>query len=68
MNIYFLERTERIEKKLKDIFPKNNIIRVDSDSINSIKKLENFRQQCLEGKVDIIGGTQMLVKGHISLI
>ena len=56
--------TERIEKKLRDIFPTNNIIRVDSDSINSIKKLENFRQQCLEGKVDIIVGTQMLVKGH----
>ena len=56
--------TERIEKKLRDIFPTNNIIRVDSDSINSIRKLENFRHLCLEGKVDIIVGTQMLVKGH----
>ncbi len=62
--IFLGSGTERIEIKLKKIFPNHNVVRVDSDSVNNIKKLENFRKSCIEGKIDIIVGTQMLVKGH----
>ena len=56
--------TERIEKRAKELFPKSKVMRIDSDTINNISKLNNFINQSRDGKIDILVGTQMLVKGH----
>tara|TARA_B100000524_G_scaffold347697_1_gene250230 strand:- start:2093 stop:4261 length:2169 start_codon:yes stop_codon:yes gene_type:complete len=56
--------TERVETKAKSLFPHANIMRIDSDTINNIDKLNSFLNQARDGKIDILIGTQMLVKGH----
>jgi len=56
--------TERVEKKLFDLFPDNKIVRLDRDSTQRKGSLENHLDQINQGKVDIILGTQMLAKGH----
>tara|TARA_Y100000768_G_scaffold330531_1_gene269291 strand:- start:2929 stop:4893 length:1965 start_codon:yes stop_codon:yes gene_type:complete len=56
--------TQRIEDKIKDLFPNKNIIRVDSDNISSKKDLKNFIQKANNNEIDIFIGTQMIVKGH----
>ena len=56
--------TERVEKRAKELFPKSKIMRIDSDTINNISKLNNFINQARDGNIDILVGTQMLVKGH----
>jgi primosomal protein N' (replication factor Y) (superfamily II helicase) len=54
--------TERVEEKLKDIFPKANIKRVDSDSVTT-KKYQQVLKDFYDGKIDVLVGTQMISKG-----
>ncbi len=56
--------TERVEKTLHELFPKQKIIRLDRDSTQRKGALENHLEQINQGKTDIILGTQMLAKGH----
>ena len=56
--------TERVETKAKSLFPHANIMRIDSDTINNIDKLNSFLNQARDGKIDILIGTQMLDKGN----
>lgn len=56
--------TQRIESRVKELFPDKKILRVDSDSINSKKSLESFYESTRNNKIDIFIGTQMIVKGH----
>ena len=56
--------TQRVENKIKDLFPNKTVMRVDSDNITSKKDLENFIEKANENKIDIFIGTQMIVKGH----
>jgi len=56
--------TQRIENKIKNLFPKKNILRVDSDNISSKKDLKNFIEKATNNEIDIFIGTQMIVKGH----
>ena len=56
--------TQRVEDKIKELFPKKTVVRVDSDNITSKKDLENFIKKASENKIDIFIGTQMIVKGH----
>ena len=56
--------TERVEKNLYELFPKQKIVRLDRDSTRRKGSLENHLEQINQGKVDIILGTQMLAKGH----
>ncbi len=56
--------TQRIENKIKQLFPDNTILRVDSDTINSKKNLNEFINKANNGEVDVFIGTQMIVKGH----
>ncbi len=56
--------TERLESKIKKLFPGKNILRVDSDSISNKKDLENFFKKARNNEIDIYIGTQMIVKGH----
>ena len=56
--------TQRIENKIKNLFPDKRILRVDSDNISSKKDLNDFINKAKNGEVDIFIGTQMIVKGH----
>lgn len=56
--------TERLESQLAELFPTANILRVDSDSVNSKQALERTLNKIHSGEVDILVGTQMLAKGH----
>ena len=56
--------TQRIEEKIKNLFPKTKIARIDSDAISNIKKLNEFIDKANNNEIDILIGTQMLVKGH----
>ena len=56
--------TERIEEKLKSLFPDSKIMRIDSDNISTSKQLNDFIEKAKTGSIDILIGTQMLTKGH----
>lgn len=55
--------TQKIEQYIKDLFPENNIERIDSDILvrrgEHIRLLERFQN----GGIDILVGTQMIAKG-----
>jgi primosomal protein N' (replication factor Y) len=56
--------TQRIENKIRNLFPNKNILRVDSDNISSKKDLKDFIKKANNNQIDIFIGTQMIVKGH----
>ena len=56
--------TQRIENKVKKLFPGKNIQRVDSDNISSKSDLKDFIKKANNNEIDIFIGTQMIVKGH----
>lgn len=55
--------TQKIEQYIKDLFPENNIERVDSDIL--VRKGEHVRllDRFQRGDIDILVGTQMIAKG-----
>lgn len=55
--------TQKIEQYIKDLFPDNNIERIDSDIL--VRKGEHVRllEKFQSGKIDILVGTQMIAKG-----
>ena len=55
--------TEKIEESLQNIFPHAKIARMDSETTSSKKKLEKLLKNIENLNVDIIVGTQMIVKG-----
>jgi primosomal protein N'' len=55
--------TERIEEQLEEIFPQARIARMDIDSIRGKSAHDNLIQLFEQGRVDILVGTQMVVKG-----
>jgi primosomal protein N' (replication factor Y) len=56
--------TQRVENKVKELFPNKKVLRIDSDNISSKKELKNFIESATNNKIDIFVGTQMIVKGH----
>ncbi len=56
--------TQRIEDKVKELFPEARVARIDSDAISTLKKLKEFINRTKNNEVDILIGTQMIVKGH----
>jgi primosomal protein N' (replication factor Y) len=58
------EGTQRIETKLKEIFPDTAITRIDRDSTRKKNALQEKLNDIHTGKYQIIIGTQMLSKGH----
>ena len=56
--------TERIYETLSDCFPQANILRIDRDSTRRKGSMEEMLGDIVEGKADILVGTQMLAKGH----
>ncbi len=64
-NLLFLgEGTQRVENKLKELFPSTSIIRIDRDSTRKKDSLDKKLDDIHAGKHEIIIGTQMLSKGH----
>lgn len=55
--------TQKIEQYIKDLFPENNIERIDSDIL--VRKGEHIRllERFQNGDIDILVGTQMIAKG-----
>lgn len=71
----FLQRnfgTEKIEEQLEEIFPKYRIARMDVDSVKGKTAHDSLIQQFEQQKLDMLVGTQMVVKGldfeHVSLV
>ena len=56
--------TQRIENKIREIFPDKNVLRVDSDNISSKSELQDFIKKANNNEIDVYIGTQMIVKGH----
>lgn len=56
--------TERIEHALKELFPQNEVIRIDRDSTRRKGSMEKILNEINNGKRQILIGTQMLAKGH----
>ena len=62
----FMQRnfgTEKIEEQLEEIFPDARIARMDVDSVRGKNAHDNLIQSFEQGKVDLLVGTQMVVKG-----
>jgi len=62
----FLQRnfgTEKIEEQLEEQFPDARIARMDIDSVRGKHAHDNLIRSFEQGKVDILVGTQMVVKG-----
>lgn len=55
--------TERIEEQLEELFPQARIARMDIDSIRGKQAHDNLIQQFEQGRLDVLVGTQMVVKG-----
>ncbi|MFM9910818.1 MAG: primosomal protein N' [Chitinophagaceae bacterium] len=55
--------TERIEEQLEEIFPSARIARMDIDSVRGKQAHDNLIQQFEQHRIDILVGTQMVVKG-----
>jgi primosomal protein N' (replication factor Y) len=64
--------TERIEEEVQQMFPKARIARMDIDSMRGKNKLPELMDQLEKQKIDILVGTQMVVKGldfaHVALV
>jgi primosomal protein N' (replication factor Y) len=74
-NDRFVQRnfgTERIEEHLGSVFPKARIARMDIDSVRGKTAHDTLIQQFEQQKIDILVGTQMVVKGldfeHVNLV
>ncbi|MBC7828692.1 MAG: primosomal protein N' [Chitinophagaceae bacterium] len=55
--------TEKIEEQLGEIFTDAKIARMDVDSVRGKQAHDNLIQQFEQHKIDILVGTQMVVKG-----
>ena len=55
--------TEKIEEQLEEDFPKHKIARMDVDSVRGKKAHDNLIQLFEQHRLDILVGTQMVVKG-----
>ena len=64
--------TEKIEEHLEENFPKAKIARMDIDSVRGKHAHDSLIQLFEQGRVDILIGTQMVVKGldfeHVNLV
>ena len=55
--------TQSVQNKLKELFPKANIVRADRDEVRSYKEWEDMVGKLEKGEIDILVGTQMIAKG-----
>jgi primosomal protein N' (replication factor Y) len=74
-NHRFVQRnfgTERIEEYLEEVFPQAKVARMDIDSVRGKTAHDTLIQQFEQRRIDILVGTQMVVKGldfeHVGLV
>ena len=61
---YFGTGTQKLEAEVKKMFPNATTIRMDVDTVNKKNSHEQILQKFQEENIDILIGTQMVVKGH----
>ena len=61
---YFGTGTQKLEQEIKKIFPTASTIRMDIDTISKKNSHEEILNRFKEENIDILIGTQMVVKGH----
>ena len=74
-NHHFMQKnfgTERIEELLTETFPNARVARMDLDTVRGKNAHDALIQQFEQGRIDILVGTQMVVKGldfdHVDLV
>lgn len=61
---YFGTGTQKLEKEINKLFPEATVIRMDIDTVNKKNSHEQILNKFKEENIDILIGTQMVVKGH----
>ncbi len=61
---YFGTGTQKLEEQIKNIFPNATTIRMDIDTVTKKNSHEDILNQFKNNGIDILIGTQMIVKGH----
>lgn len=56
--------TAKLEEHLHELFPHNEVIRVDRDSTSRVGSWQKIYDRIQQNKPSILLGTQMLAKGH----
>lgn len=56
--------TERLEKEISELFPHLRVERMDRDTTSRKHSHQQILKRLETGKIDILVGTQMIVKGH----
>ena len=61
---YFGTGTQKLEQEVKKIFPEASTIRMDVDTVTKKNSHEHILNKFKNENIDILIGTQMVVKGH----
>ena len=61
---YFGTGTQKLEEEIKKLFPEASTIRMDVDTITKKNSHEEILNKFKNENIDILIGTQMVVKGH----
>ena len=61
---YFGTGTQKLEEQIKEIFPMASTIRMDIDTVTRKNSHEEIIDKFKNENIDILIGTQMVVKGH----
>ena len=64
----FRAGTQQIEERLQAMFPAMRILRMDADTTRAKDSHEQILAAFSAGEADVLVGTQMIVKGHGSVI
>lgn len=56
--------TERLEEEIKTLFPGADVGRMDRDTTSRKHSHQQILKKLESGKIDVLVGTQMIVKGH----
>lgn len=61
---YFGTGTQKLEQEIKKMFPEASTIRMDVDTVTKKNSHEEILNKFKNENIDILIGTQMIVKGH----
>ena len=61
---YFGTGTQRLEQEINKVFPNATTIRMDKDTVTKKNSHEDILNKFRDENIDILIGTQMIVKGH----
>ena len=61
---YFGTGTQKLEQEIKKLFPEASTIRMDIDTVTKKNSHEQILNKFKDENIDILIGTQMVVKGH----